>query len=630
MKNLAGVLLASVCVVALASGVTVFAADSEPAARVGRAIVVALTPSIKATYPDKTAHDYPQGSLNLREGMALSELHKIESDQHGRACIVMTPGAIVCVRPKTGLQFDRLEQMTQGIPETGKDLHRRIELTLTSGAVLLHAGPTSSNMLIRLQLPMAVVTAGGGEFLAEEDGAAWLVGCTRDRVTVSSGNTSEVVEAGKVLEVTRDASGKTVMKFREQDVSLSRERFDMCAEFLPDLDKIVFLPYGVDSTKLQAWIGTPGGLITVGDPIQWTDVTPSDSIVPRETILKNPSLPGRTDPSGQWSTERIWQWYRNAGVIRGVNYVPRTAVNAVEFWQKDSFDTNAIAQELAWAQESGFNSARMMLSFAVWAADPDGFKARMRQVLDIADRHRMTVVPVLFDDLNVAGRDPALGRQPDPVPGVHNSQWGPNPGKAVIEDKGRWTDLERYVRDIAGTFHRDRRVLFWDLYNMPGSGAMGEKSLALLESAFRWARGERLRQPVTAMAWGELSNPISARLMEMSDIITFQSFGDATLLDIRVRSCESYRRPVLCTDWLNRQKGSTFETVLPVLAEKKVGWYSRGLVRGRAQFFLPDDQRLAAGQEPKVWQQDVLWPDGKPYDREEIELIKSFNFSTDK
>lgn len=601
-------------------------AKAEPAGRVGRAIVVALTPHVTARYPDKTAHDFPQGQLELREGMALSELHKIESDRHGRACLVLTPGAILCVRPETSLMFDRLEQMTQGLPETGKELQRRIECTLGSGGVLVHAGPSSSNMFIQIRLPFGVVTANGGEFLLLQGKSSWLVGCSRDRVTVTAAEAGEIVEAGKLLEVKRDSASKVSMRFLDESVDMHREKFDMCVEFLPELGGIVFLPYGLDVGKLQAWMGTPGGLIPVGDPVEWSDVTPSKRIVPFQDVVRTPGVAGREEPSGQWDRDRIWRWYRNAGVIKGVNYIPRTAVNSLEFWQEQGFDTNVISEELDWAGDGGFNSVRVMLSFAVWASDPQGFKDRLRRLLELAADHRLTVVPVLFDDLDVAGREPVLGQQPEPVPGVHNSQWVPNPGRAVIGNQARWRDLEKYVRDITGTFYRDRRVLFWDLYNVPGSGGMGETSLKLLESAFRWARDSRVRQPVTAVAWGELNNPISARLMEMSDIITFQSLGDPLLLEMRLRSCETYRRPVLCSDWLNRKKGGTFDTVLPILAAKRVGWYSRGLVKGRAQFYLPDDERLKAGEEPKVWQQDVFWPDGKPYDRREVDAVKAFTF----
>jgi hypothetical protein len=127
--------------------------------------------------------------------------------------------------------------------------------------------------------------------------------------------------------------------------------------------------------------------------------------------------------------------------------------------------------------------------------------------------------------------------------------------------------------------------------------------------------------------WGDANDPISARLMELSDLITFQSFENAVMFKARLRACESYKRPIVCSDWLKRQNGSTFADVLPVLAEKGAGWYSRGLVKGRAQLYIPEDQKAGGNAEPKVWQQDVLWQDGKPYDRKEIELIKAFNYS---
>ena len=268
---------------------------------------------------------------------------------------------------------------------------------------------------------------------------------------------------------------------------------------------------------------------------------------------------------------------------------------------------------------------RISLSYAVWANDPQGFKERLKKFLKIADSHHLSVVPVLFDDVNVGGA-PELGKQDDPVPGVHNSQWNPNPGRKIIEDKSKWGSLENYVRDITGTLHRDKRILFWDLYNAQGSGGMGEKSLPLMESSFRWAREEGTRQPITAAVWGDANDPMSARLMEQSDLITFQSFESPLIVQARLRACENYKRPIICSGWLKRQSGSTFADILPVLSEKGVGWYSRGLVKGRAQLYIPDDQKAGGGSEPKVWQQDVLWEDGKPYDRKEIELIKAFNF----
>jgi hypothetical protein len=313
-------------------------------------------------------------------------------------------------------------------------------------------------------------------------------------------------------------------------------------------------------------------------------------------------------------------------VIRGVNYLPRTAVNTVEFWQAGSFDTNAIAQELEWAQNAGFNSIRVPLQYAVWAQDPKGFRDRFKTFLDMAKKRQLSVVPVLFDDTNTLGKDPVPGKQPDPVPGEHNRRWAPSPGPAAVQNRAKWADLEKYVRDMAGNFRLDDRILFWDLYNNPGGGGMGEKSLALLDSSFRWIRQEKTKQPVTAAVWGDAGDAISARLMELSDLVTFQAFDNSAAFSARLKACEASRRPVVCTDWLKRQAGNTFADILPLLADKSVGWYSRGLVQGRAQFFVPDDKPAGSSKESKTWQADVLWPDGKPYDRKEIELIKAFRF----
>jgi len=319
------------CVVAIAACALV--GQAEPAGRVGRAVIAALTPNATATYPDKTVHDYPQGHLDLREGLALSELHTINTDPHGRMCMVLTPGAMLCVRPSTSVKLDRLEQMTDGLPETGKDLQRRIELTVTQGAVLLHAGPPTSNMTIRLAIPVGTVTANGGEFLVMQDKGDWVIGSYRDGVSVTTPDGTQPVAEGKLLRLTRDASGRVSFKFEEGGVEPYRNRFDMCLEFFPELGKLVFLPTGVDLGGLQSWLGTPGGIVMVGDPLMWSDVTPSVRYDQVPLSVRTPPAAGRGDAGGQWTRDQIWAWYRNAGVIRGVYYIPRVAVNAIEFWQ---------------------------------------------------------------------------------------------------------------------------------------------------------------------------------------------------------------------------------------------------------------------------------------------------------
>ncbi|MBA7696348.1 hypothetical protein ES703_104995 [subsurface metagenome] len=223
----------------------------------------------------------------------------------------------------------------------------------------------------------------------------------------------------------------------------------------------------------------------------------------------------------RWSKEKAWQWYRKVSPLRGCNYLPRTAVNMTEMWQAGTFDPKTIDEELDWAEKAGYNSMRIYLQYLVWKDDPGGLKKRLDEFLTIADKHGISSMLILFCDCAFSGKEPYLGKQVEPVPGVHNSGWVPSPGLKRVTDKAVWPDLEKYVKDIVGSFGKDERVLMWDLYNEPGNSGMGEKSLPLAEAAFAWARATNPSQPLTIGAWAGFQSRMSKRLMELSDIVSF-------------------------------------------------------------------------------------------------------------
>ena len=134
---------------------------------------------------------------------------------------------------------------------------------------------------------------------------------------------------------------------------------------------------------------------------------------------------------GQWTAAKANEWYGRQPWLVGCNFLPSTAVNDVEMWQKDTFDPATIDRELGWAKQLGFNSIRVFLNFVVWQDDAAGLKQRFDQFLGIAQKHGLLVMPILFDDCNFADRQARSGKQPDPEPGVHNSQWVSSPGPAV-------------------------------------------------------------------------------------------------------------------------------------------------------------------------------------------------------
>jgi hypothetical protein len=320
----------------------------------------------------------------------------------------------------------------------------------------------------------------------------------------------------------------------------------------------------------------------------------------------------------RWSEEKAWAWYKAQPWIVGCNFLPSTAVNDVEMWQAETFDPKTIDRELGMAEDLGLNSVRVFLNYVVWEADPDGLKKRFEQFLKIADKHGISVTPIFFDDCNFAGKEPKVGKQDDPVPGLCNRGWVPSPGKSRVLDLTYWPDLEKYVKDMVGSFRNDRRILIWDLYNEPET----DESRPLMEAVFAWAREMKPLQPLTVGAWrGVFSAPIQRRMMELSDIISFHGYEDKDGIKAKLTICDQYGRPVICTEWLCREKGNPIENIMPIFLARKIGCYNWGLVAGRTQTYFHWGSQKGA-PEPAVWKHDLLRRDGSPYNADETAIIK--------
>src|SRR5688572_29542464 len=85
-----------------------------------------------------------------------------------------------------------------------------------------------------------------------------------------------------------------------------------------------------------------------------------------------------------WTKDQANDWYKSWGWLRGSDFIPSTAVNQLEMWQAESFDTATINRELGWAESIGLNSMRVYLHHAAWEQDREGFKQRVDQYLTIA------------------------------------------------------------------------------------------------------------------------------------------------------------------------------------------------------------------------------------------------------
>ena len=328
----------------------------------------------------------------------------------------------------------------------------------------------------------------------------------------------------------------------------------------------------------------------------------------------------------QWSKEKAWQWYNEQEWIIGANFTPSTAINQIEFWQEATYDPETIDRELDYARDIGFNSMRVYLHYLVWARNPEKMKERMDDFLTISQRHGMKIMFVLFDDC--WNDNPNLGEQPEPEFGVHNSGWAQCPGGSLVDDEALFPVLKAYTQDIMSHFGEDDRVLMWDLYNEPGNFDILERSLPLLKNVIKWAREVNVQQPITIglWNWGEDFTAFNKVQAENSDIITFHDYNKPDQLKSRIEDLKKYDRPIICTEYMARTRGCTFQSHLPVFKKENIGAINWGLVNGKTNTIFMWDSVYT--EEPDVWFHDIFRKDGTPYDSAEITLIKELSSKT--
>jgi uncharacterized protein YeaO (DUF488 family) len=375
-----------------------------------------------------------------------------------------------------------------------------------------------------------------------------------------------------------------------------------------------------------------------------------------------------------WSKEKTWNWYNSQPWLVGSNFITSSSINQLEFWQSETFDLNLIDEELKLSASIGMNTHRVYLHDLLWKQDSIGFINRIDQFLEIADKYGIKIMFVFFDD--VWHPYPSLGKQPDPIPHIHNSGWVQSPGVEILTDTLKHDSLEPYVKGIVSRFKDDERVLAWDLYNEPAqhNGAprvskervleiyknigviLSEEelpkyyrdkmeptgfekrkfTLALLKKVFSWVRDINPSQPLTVgiydynIDWDKFDEllPLEQYILNNSDFISFHDYGNKESVIKRIKHLKIYERPIVCTEYIARGQGNTFENILPIFKENIVGGYNWGLVSGKTNTIYPwkSWDSIFKGP-PKEWHHDIFYPNGEPFSVEEVELIKKLTSS---
>lgn len=355
-------------------------------------------------------------------------------------------------------------------------------------------------------------------------------------------------------------------------------------------------------------------------------------------LLTAPAL-AAGKPRSRWTAAEANSYMARQPYPLGANFLPKNAINELEMWQAATFDPAEIDRELGWAESIHMTTMRVFLHDLLWQQDSAGMLRRMDTFLGIAARHGIHPVFVLFDSC----WDPApqLGPQHPPIPGVHNSGWVQSPGIALA-DPAQHARFEAYVKGVVGHFSDDKRILAWDVWNEPDNGGGGNyknnlpNKVALMDSmlpeVFAWARSVGPSQPLTSgvwtnnETWGDPARwtPTEKIQLGESDIISFHNYDWPESFAARIASLQPLGRPILCTEYMARGNGSTFDQSLPVAAAANVGAINWGFVQGKEQTDLPWDSWKVpyTDREPPIWFHDVFYGDGRPYRPAETALIR--------
>lgn len=339
-----------------------------------------------------------------------------------------------------------------------------------------------------------------------------------------------------------------------------------------------------------------------------------------------------------WSSERANEWYAAQPWLVGANFIPSTAINQLEMWQAETFDTTTINKELGWAATLGMNTMRVYLHDLVWENDEQAFYDRINMFLGIAKKHNIKILFTIFD--SCWDPFPKAGKQRDPQPFIHNSGWVQSPGQIALKDSAQYPRLEKYVKAIISKFANDDRIIAWDVWNEPDNmtGPSYEKVevankvelvLPLLKKTFEWARSSNPSQPLTSGLWSgnwesdSTLKPIEKLQVAESDIISFHSYDDSATFSKKIKELQRYNKPLFCTEYMARPNNSTFQTFLPIAKAHKIAMYNWGFVDGKSQTIYPwDSWTKKYTGEPILWFHDIFRKDGTPYKQEEVDFIK--------
>ncbi len=290
--------------------------------------------------------------------------------------------------------------------------------------------------------------------------------------------------------------------------------------------------------------------------------------------------------------------------LRGANYVPSYARNDVQTWV--DYDPVVVDRELGYAARLKLNCVRVFLQAAVYEHDPKRFLESFESFVGLCDKHRIQMMPVIFD--SCFGEFPDLRR-------YREKDWMACPGQDRLAPE-HWPALENYVHDVVGGHKGDRRIVMWDVMNEPyitsfNSEADRKAIHTFLGQALEMTRRQHPGQPLT-VGWESWELAVDPKqYTDKVDVIAFHNYTPELRQAVRSAQTRAKKlgKPVIINEVVGRPRQG-FSLVMPVLREERIGWCFWELMLGKTQF---------SRENPPY--QGLIYPSGACYDLGEVAQV---------
>ena len=331
----------------------------------------------------------------------------------------------------------------------------------------------------------------------------------------------------------------------------------------------------------------------------------------------------------RWSEQQANDWYARQPWLVGANFIPCGPPSTnCEMFQAATFNPALNDKELGLGESIGMNTMRVFLQDQLWTQDPEGFKKRLDTFLTIArnttsGRCSCSSTPVgrpirasaRSTRQSPASTTPDGSRAPESE-SCSTPPMSPNcrrTWKASSAPSPRTTAFSAGTSGMSPT--TEAAIAEAD------TPAKVRRVNELLPKAFAWARAANPSQPLTSGVWtGNWSDPAKETIttkiqLAESDVISFHNYGWPEVFEARIKELQPQHRPIICTEYMARGAGSTFDGSLPIAKKYNVGAINWGLVAGKTQTYYPWDSwdRPYVRQQPTIWFHEVFRQDDTPY-----------------